>query len=225
MKLLLIEDDERIGQFLLRGLSAEGYDLTWERNGVAGYGTARNQSFDAIILDLMLPGMDGRDVCRKLRADGVATKILMLTALETTADLVKGLRMGADDYLAKPFAFDELIARLEVLTRAAPVAKEAPHILTAGALRFDTAALELTFDKTPIVLTSLEYALLQFLMSEKGKVVSRSRILQTVWGTHKDPLTNVIDVYIRRLRAKLEEAGAPDMITTLRGRGYKFDCL
>lgn len=223
MRLLVIEDDERIWQFLLRGLSAEGYSLTWEANGRAGLETARRERFDVIILDLMLPGMDGREICRKLRAEGVTTKILMLTALETTADLVAGLRSGADDYLSKPFAFDELTARLEVLTRDVPGARQQSHILTAGLLQVDTAAVQASFDGKPVVLTSLEHALLELLMVDRGKVVTRSRILRRVWGTDQDPLTNVVDVYIRRLRRKLKTSGAADMITTVRGRGYRFD--
>ncbi|EDQ34662.1 Response regulator [Hoeflea phototrophica DFL-43] len=223
MKLLVVEDDERIWQFLFRGLSAEGYSLTWEANGRAGLETARREQFDAIILDLMLPGMDGREICRRLRAEGVSTKILMLTALETTADLVKGLRMGADDYLSKPFAFDELTARLEVLTRGLPATRQPPHILSAGLLQLDTAAVQSEFDGVPVALTSLEHGLLELLMEERGKVVTRARILKRVWGTDQDPLTNVIDVYVRRLRSKLKSAGAPDMITTVRGRGYRLD--
>lgn len=223
MKILLIEDDERIAQFLLRGLKAEGHHLTWTRDGLSGYDTARAQLHDVIILDLMLPDLDGRDVCRKLRAEGVSTMILMLTALETTADLVKGLRMGADDYLTKPFAFDELTARLDVLERRAPDTLEANAIvLKAGALHFDSAALIATYQGVKIDLTSLEYALLEFLMLEQGKVVSRSRILQKVWGVTEDPLTNVVDVYIRRLRAKLTPQGASEMIVTIRGRGYRL---
>lgn len=224
MKILLIEDDERIAQFLLKGLRAEGYDLVWERDGVAGYDAAKSGNYDAIILDLMLPLMDGRDVCLKLRAEGVRTKILMLTALETTADVVKGLRLGADDYLSKPFAFDELIARLEVFQRAEnPSRSTQQRFFTAGDLAFDISALRLTYKNTEIELTSLEYALLEFLMRNRGKVVSRAYILQNVWQTHQDPHTNIVDVYIRRLREKLERHGVTDVFTTIRGRGYRMN--
>ena len=223
MNLLLIEDDDRIARFLLRGLKEDGHSLTWHRDGEAGFEAALSQSFDAIILDLMLPKMDGRAICEKLRAAGVTSKILMLTALASTADLVKGFALGADDYLTKPFAFDELTARLQALSRrATPAPLRQTPILQAGDLQFDTASLIVTLAGTPLEMTSLEYALLEFLMLEQGKVVSRSRILQHVWGTTEDPLTNVVDVYIRRLRAHFATLGAADRIVTLRGRGYRL---
>jgi len=224
MKVLLVEDDERIAEFLVRGLAAEGYQIVWERDGAAGYQRALAEHFDAIILDLMLPGMDGREICRQLRVGGVQTKIMMLTALETTQDVVKGLRLGANDYLTKPFAFDELVARLEVLARTGTPQGEMPNdVLSAGALRFDTSALSVSFHGHPIEMTSLEYALLEFLMTERGKVISRARILQNVWGAHEDPLTNVVDVYMRRLRAKLADHGPEEVISTIRGRGYRLN--
>lgn len=224
MNILLVEDDERIAEFLVRGLHAEGHRVEWVTDGAKGYDAARQKAYDAIILDLMLPEMDGREVCQKLRANGVKTKILMLTALETTDDVVRGLRMGADDYLTKPFAFDELVARLEVLGRSAAEANGAgARTLVVGALHFDTDALSVTYDGKPVELTSLEYALLEFLMSESGRVVSRARILQNVWGAHQDPLTNIVDVYVKRLRSKLAQQGAEDIITTIRGRGYRLN--
>lgn len=224
MRLLLIEDDNRIAEFLLRGLTAEGHNVQRAADGQAGYDEALSGNYDAIILDLMLPIMDGRTVCQKLRVEGVSTKILMLTALETTEDVVRGLRMGADDYLTKPFAFDELVARLEIFARHGSADKSmAQDILTVGALRFDKDALRVTFHDQPIDLTSLEYALLEFLMTESGKVLSRARILQNVWGAHEDPLTNVVDVYVRRLRAKLAEHGSEEVISTIRGRGYRLN--
>lgn len=224
MNILLIEDDERIAHFLIRGLSAEGHTLQWVSDGDEGYKEALIRSYDAIILDLMLPGMDGREICQNLRVEGIRTKILMLTALETTSDVVKGLRVGADDYLTKPFAFDELTARLEVFARNDPASRYTQdRVLRAGELRYDTESLTVTFHDKQVELTSLEYALLEFLMAQQGKVISRARILQNVWGTHEDPLTNVVDVYIRRLRTKLTEHGALGIITTIRGRGYRLN--
>ena len=219
MKILLIEDEERIGHFLVRGLKEEGHVVSWERDGLAGLQAASTSGHEAIILDLMLPGMDGREICRKLRASGVTTPILMLTALEATADLVKGLHMGADDYLTKPFSFDELAARLSALGRRANGAVQ-PHLLRVGDLCVDRDGLVVTMKGAPLTLTSLELSLLEFQMEEKGKVVSRPRILQKVWGTTRDPLTNVVDVYVRRLRAQLAPFGASEMIQTIRGRGY-----
>lgn len=222
MKILVVEDDEQIARFLVRGLAAEGYHLQLASDGETGFEMASAGDFDAIILDLMLPGMDGREICRALRMQGATTPILMLTALETTQDIVHGLRLGADDYLTKPFAFDELVARLEVLHRRKGTGGVPPKVLRAGPLTFDTAALTVTCNGILLGMTSLEYALLEFLMTEQGKVVSRARILQNVWGAHEDPFTNVVDVYIRRLRVKLAEHGAEDLIQTIRGRGYRL---
>ena len=172
----------------------------------------------------MLPRIGGLEVCRTLRMERNATPILMLTALDTTEDVVRGLRMGADDYLTKPFAFDELLARLETLKRRRGGDDEpvADGLLQVGDLRFDRDALVVTRGGKEVELTSLEYALLEFLMLEQGKVVSRARILQNVWGAHEDPLTNVVEVYIRRLRAKIDDRADARLISTIRGRGYRL---
>jgi len=222
MKILLIEDDDRIAEFLIRGLTAEGHALQRSSDGLSGFSMATRHEFDVIILDVMLPDLDGREICRNLRLQGEDTPILMLTALETTQDVVQGLRMGADDYLTKPFAFEELLARLEALSRRPVSGGEGEKLLTVGSIAFDTSALTVMCDGQEIEMTSLEYALLEFLMHEEGKVVGRARILENVWGAQEDPLTNVVDVYIRRLRKKLEPFGKSDMIKTIRGRGYRF---
>lgn len=222
MKLLLIEDDSRIVQFLQRGLKAEGHIVSVVQDGTEGLDQAEAGDWDAIVLDLMLPGKDGREICRTLRMNGNATPILMLTALDTTEDVVQGLRLGADDYMAKPFAFDELLARLEkIASRDGAPAKASP-LLQVADLTFDRDALVVRRGGSKIELTSLEYALLEFLMVEAGKVVSRARILQNVWGASEDPLTNVVDVYIRRLRTKIDEGRTPPLIKTIRGRGYRL---
>lgn len=223
MKLLLIEDDSRIVQFLQRGLKAEGHVVSVVQDGTEGLDQAEVGDWDAIVLDLMLPGKDGREICRTLRMNGNATPILMLTALDTTEDIVQGLRLGANDYMAKPFAFDELLARLERLADrdGAPAAK-ASALLEVADLTFDRDALVVRRGGSTIELTSLEYALLEFLMVEAGKVVSRARILQNVWGASEDPLTNVVDVYIRRLRAKIDQGRTSPLIKTIRGRGYRL---
>ncbi len=226
MKLLVVEDDVRIVEFLARGLRAEGHSVTIANHGQKGLDLARAEQWDAVILDLMLPGLDGREVCRSLRMERNLTPVLMLTALDSTEDIVRGLQMGADDYLTKPFAFDELLARLENIQRrvsqaAAPAGSD--RVLTVGDLSFDRDALLVKRAGREIELTSLEYALLEFLMVEAGKVVSRARILQNVWGAHEDPLTNVVDVYIRRLRVKIDDDEAETkLISTIRGRGYRL---
>lgn len=224
MNLLLIEDDPRIVEFLDRGLRAEGHTVEVASNGQLGLEKARAKAWDAIILDLMLPVLDGRELCRTLRMERNTTPVIILTALDTTEDVVRGLRMGADDYLTKPFAFDELLARLETLPKRARRTAQAANetTLMAADLSFDRDALIVRRAGVELDLTSLEYALLEFLMLEQGKVLSRARILQNVWGAHEDPLTNVVDVYIRRLRAKIDDPFEHKLITTIRGRGYRL---
>ncbi len=224
MNLLLIEDDVRIVEFLGRGLRAEGHKVEVENDGLSGLERARSGTWDAIVLDLMLPHLDGREVCRSLRIEKNPTPVLMLTAMDSTEDIVRGLRLGADDYMTKPFAFDELLARLESMTsRNTPNQwKSRKSLLEVDDLSFDRDALIVERDGRVIDLTSLEYALLEFLMVESGKVVSRARILQNVWGVSEDPLTNVVDVYIRRLRAKVDDGFNTKLINTVRGRGYRL---
>ena len=224
MNLLLIEDDPRIVEFLDRGLRAEGHTVEVASNGHLGLERARAKAWDAIILDLMLPMLDGCELCRTLRMERNTTPVIILTALDTTEDVVRGLRMGADDYLTKPFAFDELLARLETLPQRARSATRTPNetTLVAADLSFDREALVVRRAGVELELTSLEYALLEFLMLEQGKVLSRARILQNVWGAHQDPLTNVVDVYIRRLRIKIDDPFERKLITTIRGRGYRL---
>lgn len=224
MKILLVEDDDGIAEFVAKGLQSEGYKVERASTGEDGYARGRTAVFDAVILDIMLPGMNGREVCRQLREDGVRVPIVMLTALDSTQDIVRGLRFGADEYVTKPFAFEELVARLEAVLRRSRGAASSPHasILKVGDLVFDREALTLERSGEAIELTSTEYALLELLMSQAGKVVSRMQILKNVWGMDKDPLTNVIEVYIGRLRTKTAPHGEPELIKTIRGRGYRM---
>ena len=223
-RLLLVEDDERIAEFVEHGLSAEGYTVDIATTGEDGLARAMAGGFDAIILDVMLPGMNGREVCLRLREAGLRTPVMMLTALDSVQDIVRGLRFGADEYVTKPFAFDELLARLEALIRrcagGAPAIQ--PRIMKVGDLEFDREALSVRRAGRPIELTSTEYALLELLMSQSGKVVSRARIIENVWGMSKDPLTNVVEVYVGRLRSKIAGDGQADLIKTIRGRGYRM---
>ncbi|WP_350333672.1 response regulator transcription factor [Coralliovum pocilloporae] len=225
MNLLLVEDDHRISEFLARGLRNEGHNVSAVEDGVSGLDQARRGSWTAIILDVMLPGIDGREICRTLRLEQNKTPILMLTALDSTDDVVTGLRLGADDYMSKPFAFDELLARLDTITqRDNMVVPRSTQVSTLQVddLFFDLEALVVNRNGREIQLTSLEYALLEFLMTQAGKVVSRARILQNVWGMHEDPLTNVVDVYIKRLRTKIDDGSNTKLIVTVRGRGYRL---
>jgi len=220
--ILLVEDDHRIAEFLQRGLQAEGYTVRVAHDGAQGLELGRADDLEIILLDLMLPKKDGRDVCRTLRGEGIQVPIMMFTALDSTEDVVRGLRFGADDYITKPFAFDEFLARVEALLRRGPARAIKPSHLVVGDLEFDRDALVVKRAGREIVLTSLEYALLEFLMVESGKVVSRARILENVWGTSNDPLTNVVDVYIRRLRSHIDEGFPQPLIKTVRGRGYRL---
>ena len=224
MGLLLVEDDARVADFLTRGLEAEGYAVAHAADGPQGLARATGEPFDVLILDVMLPGFSGRELCQKLRAQGITTPVLMLTALDATEDKVEGLRGGADDYLTKPFDFDELLARIEALIRRGRgyEAKPDPKV-AVGDITLDREAMEVRKAGRPVELTGKEFQLLDLLMSAPGKVMSRTRILNKVWGYDSDPLTNVVDVYIRRIRAKLELDPETGPIRTVRGYGYKME--
>jgi DNA-binding response OmpR family regulator len=232
MNILLVEDDARIADFLLRGLRAEGWRVERAATGPEGLAMARAAARGAdadplptlVVLDLMLPGLNGLEVCQTLRAEGVALPILMLTAMTTLEDRVAGLRMGADDYLCKPFEFEELLARLEALARRGRPTRPRPSpVLSVADLQFDRERMRVTRAGQPITLTARELALLELLMSAPGRMFSRERILASVWGTHEDPLTNIVDVYIRRLRSKIDEGYEPALIHTQRGLGYRLE--
>lgn len=234
MHILIVEDDARVADFLDRGLRAEGYRTQVARNGIDGLALARDVAQQTrkdgaaavMLLDVMLPGMGGLEVCQTLRAAGVALPILMLTALGTLDDRVSGLRLGADDYLVKPFAFEELLARIEALMRRSrDVLPANASRLLVGDLALDREAMRVTRGGRPVTLTARELALLELLMSAPGRLFSRERILSSVWGTHEDPLTNVVDVYIRRLRSKIDVGQPQPLIHTLRGLGYRLEAL
>jgi DNA-binding response OmpR family regulator len=223
MNLLLVEDEARVAEFIRRGLSADGWLVNVSPDGETALGMAAVEEFDVIVLDLMLPGISGQEVCRRLRARGNLTPILMLTALDDVGERVAGLRMGADDYLGKPFDFDELIARIEVLARRATTFKQRDSTsgpLVFGSLRFDTRALEVSCAGKSIGLTPRERDILKLLLSNPGRVLSRERILNAVWGINEDPQTNVVDVHIGRLRKKLGPCGVS--LETVRGAGYRY---
>lgn len=224
MRVLLVEDDKRISDFVQRGLKAEGYAVEVARNGQDGIALGTDGQFQAIVLDLGLPDLNGQQVCERLRQQGVETPILMLTARDTIQDKVSGLRSGADDYMTKPFAFEELLARIEVLMRRRgseikPDLKE----LRIADLVLNGETHEVMRGNSPIDLTPKEFALLECFMRVPGKVLSRTRILEQVWGYSADPLTNVVDVYIRQLRRKIDDDYDLKLLKTVRGFGYKLD--
>jgi len=225
MRVLLVEDDQRIVDFVQRGLKAEGYIVETANNGKDAIALGTEGKFQAIVLDLGLPDLNGRQICERLRGNGVDTPILMLTARDTVQDKVSGLRSGADDYMTKPFAFEELLARIEALMRRRggeikqPEAKE----LHLADLVLNGETHEVKRGNTIIDLTPKEFTLLECFMRTPGKVLSRTRILEQVWGYSADPLTNVVDVYIRQLRRKIDDDFELKLLKTVRGFGYKLD--
>lgn len=224
MNILVVEDDARVADFLLRGLRSAGYRVSLAGTGADGLTMARAGDPSLILLDLMLPGLSGIDLCQTLRAEGSHTPVLMLTAMSALSDKVTGLRLGADDYMTKPFAFDELLARIEALLRRGR--QQQPQIattLTVADLQLDRQRMIVTRAGAPLALSPKELALLELLMSTAGRVLSRERILSNVWGVCEDPLTNVIDVYIKRLRSKIDGGRTPPLLQTVRGRGYRLD--
>ncbi|MBS3895357.1 response regulator transcription factor [Silanimonas sp.] len=223
MRVLVVEDDPRVADFLQRGLRAEGYAPSRVASAEEALPLVRRGGFELALLDVMLPGQSGMALCQQIRAECIPLPILMLTAMGSVQDRVAGLRCGADDYLTKPFAFDELLARIEALLRRPPQRVEREVELRVAGLVFHRDRMAVSRDGLPLVLTARELALLELLMSAPGRLFSRERILSNVWGLDSDPLTNVVDVYIRRLRAKLDGPGRPSWITTLRGLGYRLD--
>ena len=224
-KILIVEDDVRISQFLTRGLRAEGYIPDLVENGGEALSAVRGESYDLMILDLMLPGLDGREVCRQIRDDGLDVPILMLTALDAVTDRVEGLRMGADDYLTKPFAFDELLARIEALLRRGGGYSEQDREIILDDVVMNLETHDVRRGGVKIELTPKEFSLLEYLLRTPGKVRSRTNILENVWGMHSDPMTNVVDVYISHLRQKVDGLGERPLIHTVRGFGYKADVV
>lgn len=220
MRILVVEDDRRLADVLRRGLSEEGYAVDLCANGDDALLQAAMTAYDAIVLDLMLPGKDGMAVCRELRAAGIKTPLLMLTARDTLDDVVTGLQAGADDYLTKPFAFRELSARLQSLIRRA--AGAASPQLQVGDLVLDLGSREVRRAGQRIALTNREYQVLEYLMHNRGRVVSRTMIEEHVWGYDYDGFSNTVDVHITRLRRKLDRPGEPSLIETLRGAGYRL---
>ncbi len=219
MRVLVVEDEKRLAAGLKKGLRAEGFATDVALTGTEGLSMARANAYDAIVLDVMLPGMNGYRVCARLRRDGVWTPILMLTAKDSDLDVAGGLDTGADDYLTKPFSFLVLLARLRALIRRG--APERPPVLRAGDLRFDPGARSVFRGSVEVDLTSREMALLEFLMRRKGEVVSKPEILEHVWDQDFEGDPNIVEVYVRRLRNKLDRPFGRDGIQTLHGIGYR----
>jgi len=220
MRVLLVEDDRKAARLLAKGLREEGFVVDVAHSGEDADETADVKDYDAIVLDWLLPGKDGITVCRDLRARGVSTPILMLTARDALDDRVRGLNTGADDYLTKPFAFAELIARLHALLRRSDLVR--PVVLTVADLTLDPRSHRVTRAGALVSLTPKEYAILETLMRRSGDLVTRASLAEGVWEDEHDSLANLVDVHVSHLRRKIDREGAPPLIHTVRGHGYRI---
>jgi two-component system OmpR family response regulator len=221
MRLLVVEDDTKLARALERGLQREGYAVDLAETGDDALSQASENDYDAVVLDVMLPGRDGFSVCRAMRSSERWAPVLMLTARDQVGDRIRGLDAGADDYLVKPFDFGELLARLRALIRRGP--SERPPVLEVGDLHIDPAARVVTRAGRDIELTVREFALLQFLAQRAGEVVSREQLLERVWDSTEEGSTNVVDVYIGYLRNKVDRPFRRKMIRTVRGIGFMLE--
>ena len=221
MRILVAEDDAETADYLRAGLGELGHNVLLALDGVEAMHLLSAEQVDIAILDRMLPRLDGVSIVRRARAAGIDVPVLLLTALGSIEDRVTGLKAGSDDYLVKPFAFSELAARVDALARRKPLTTE-PTRLESGSLVLDLLKRQALRDGIPISLQPREFSILQELMREEGKVVTRTMLLERVWNYHFDPQTNIVDTHISRLRAKLNEGGKADLIQTIRGVGYRM---
>jgi DNA-binding response OmpR family regulator len=222
MHILVVEDERHLSIVLRRVFTEERYAVDIANDGAAGYDLAARNSYELVILDLMLPGMDGLEVCRRLRADNISVPILILTARDAVEDRVKGLKLGADDYLVKPFAMEELLARVEALLRRASVLETSTQ-LQVGDLSLDLLRHEANRGDGVIDLTAKEFGLLEYLMRHPGQVLTRMQILDHVWFDDFERNSNIVDIYIHYLRDKVDRNFAQPLIKTMRGVGYKIE--
>lgn len=221
MKILIVEDEQKTGDYLKQGLSEAGFTVDLQRDGLDGLHQALNEDFELIVLDVMLPGLDGWQVLQRVRQAGKHMPVLFLTARDQINDKVKGLELGADDYLVKPFAFSELLARVRTLLRRGK--SQEPEVLQIADLELDLLRRRVTRSGQRIELTAKEFSLLELLLRRQGEVLPRSLIASQVWDMNFDSDTNVIEVAIRRLRAKIDDEFEPKLIRTLRGMGYVLE--
>ena len=222
MRVLIIEDDEVVAKFIAKGLRQQGYLVDVARDGREGLFLALEQAYDVMIVDRMLPALDGLSVLKTVRLAGNTTPILILSALADVDNRVEGLRAGGDDYLTKPFAFSELVARLEALQRRPRGGAAADTVYRAGDLELDPRRRTVIRAGEPIRLLPREFALLEYLMRNRGQAVTRTMLLENVWDYHFDPQTNVVDVHVSRLRAKVDRPFSEPLIETVRGVGYRL---
>lgn len=221
MRILIVEDDKKVAGFLRRGLKEERYAIDVCYDGEEALFQSQVNQYDLIILDVMLPKKNGFAVCKQIREEGNLTPILMLTARDQLEDKIKGLQEGADDYLTKPFAFEELLARIKALLRRTQDYKT--KTMKVGELELDPVSRKVTREDKPVSLTGKEYALLEYLMRNKGRIITQTMIIDHVWDMNFDGLSNVVNVYINHLREKIDKGFPQKYIHTIRGVGYKID--
>ena len=221
MRVLVIEDEQKLAEFIARGLRAEGFAVDLRHDGVTGWELASAVDYNLIILDLMLPGLDGTELLRRIRRKSAAVAVLVLTARDATRDKVENFEAGADDYLTKPFAFAELLVRVKALLRRPPVQRS--HEIRVADLAIDRLTRQVHRGGNRIDLTSKEYALLEYLAANAGRVLSRTMIVEHVWDESFENLTNIVDVYVKHLRTKVDDPFSPKLIRTVRGMGYVLE--
>lgn len=221
MRILLVEDDQKIASFIAKGLKESGYTVDHAADGLDGLHLALTENYDAGIFDIMLPEVNGLQIIEKMRKSGIATPAIILSARHSVNDRIKGLQTGADDYLVKPFSFSELLARVRALIRRSTGATD-PTSFEIGDLKLDLLSREVVRAGQKIELQPREFSLLQYMMQNAGKAISKTAILEHIWGYYFDPQTNVVDVLVCRLRAKIDKDFEPKLLHTLRGVGYVF---
>src|SRR5258708_36324208 len=218
MRILIVEDDRRLARQLKKGLDEQGHSATLAFDGIEGLAAAELSEFEVLVLDVMLPGMDGLAIVRRLRENRIGTPILLLTARDAPDDVIAGLDAGADDYLTKPFSFKILVARLRALSRRRQV--DPQTLLRIGDLVLDPATHEVKRSGLPVSLSRTEFVILEMLMRNAGRGISRTRLIEVVWGSDRDVQSNTVDVFIRQLRTKVETPGTAKLVHTIRGIGY-----
>lgn len=223
MRILVVEDDDKIASFVTKGLEQSGFAVDRAGNGEDGLFLAQTEPYDAAIIDVMLPGIDGLSIIAEMRKSKIATPVIILSAKHSVEDRVRGLQTGSDDYLVKPFTFSELLARVQALIRRSTQSTE-PTRLTVGELSIDLFKREVVRSGQKIELQPREFSLLEYLMRQPGRVVTKTMIMEHIWNYHFDPQTNVVDVLVCRLRNKIDRGFQQKLITTIRGVGYAIKC-
>ena len=223
MKILIIEDEPQVARFLSSALAMRGHSCVVAGDGRTGYSLALDGDFDLVLLDLVLPEMHGHEVCQQLRMHRVNIPLIILSGMDSQGEIIAGLRMGADDYITKPFSSEELMARIESIMRRSSAIGRKNQVLRTGRLEFDRQSLRFSVDGREISLTAKELAIMELMMSHPGKMFSRERILNNVWGLDMDPNTNAVDVHIGNLRKKIDDDAEKSAIETVHGLGYRLN--